>query len=141
MKKTSTLLLFTFFLSLAYIGLTSSSGGRATVANADNTGASGPNTTCANCHGGSFGTVTLTLNITKNAIPVTSYQPDSTYDMNLVITNTSGSPVGWGFQMTALRTPSNTALGGWSNFPTNVNTDILGNGRTYIENISTQINR
>ncbi len=136
MKTTSTLLLFTFFLSLAYIGLTSSSGGRATVANSANTGAPGETTTCSGCHGGSFGTVTLTLNITKNGLPVTSYQPDTTYDMNLTITNTSGNPVGWGFQMTALRTPSNTALGGWSNFPTNVNQDVLPNGRTYIEHIA-----
>jgi len=136
MKKTSTAILLSFFAILSYVVLTSSSGGRATAANSANTGAPSETTTCSGCHGGSFGTVTTTLNITKNSVSVTSYQPDSTYDVNITITNSTGSPTRWGFQMTALRTPSNTALAGWSNFPTNVNVRTLSNGRTYIEHIN-----
>lgn len=121
------------------VTLSSNSNGRATQANAGNTGAPGE-TTCAQCHGGSaFGTVSVIINIFEvgTTDPVLAYVPGTTYDMRVTVNNTSGTPGGRGFQMTCLTTPGNQPLAGYSNLASNVKQKTLTvgpqNGRTYVE--------
>lgn len=125
--------------ALVIVTLSSNSNGRATQANAGNTGAPGE-TTCGQCHGGSpFGTMSVVINIfevgTSNT--VLAYVPGTTYDMRVTVNNTTGNPGGWGFQMTCLTTPENQPLAGYSNLATNVKQKTLTvgpqNGRTYVE--------
>jgi hypothetical protein len=92
-------------LSLGSIVLFSgNSNGRATQANQGNTGAPGEGgQTCGNCHnGGSFGPVSGMLSILDaSGNPVSAWQAGETYDVQLDIA-ASGSPSGYGFQLTAL---------------------------------------
>jgi len=124
----------------AYIFLTSSSNGRATAANTGNTGAPNESTTCANCHsGGAYGVTTVSIQAFQlgTTTPVTSYIPGAAYDMRVTVTKTSGTPVGYGFQMTALTTPGNLPQSGYSNLASNVKQKLITsgtyNGRTYVE--------
>lgn len=119
--------------------LSSNSNGRATQANAGNTGATGE-TTCGQCHNGnSFGTVSAVINIFEvgTSNPVLAYIPGTTYDMRVTINNTAGNPGGRGFQMTCLTSPGNQPLAGYSNLASNVKQKTLTvgpqNGRTYVE--------
>lgn len=126
---------------LLYILFTSSSGGRATAANSGNTGAPSESSTCVNCHNANtaYGTVTITIQVFQlgTTSPVTTYLPNTSYDMRVTVQNSAGSPVGYGFQMTALTTPSNLPLGGYSNLASNVKQKLMTsgtwNGRTYVE--------
>lgn len=129
-----------FGLSLIYSLLTSSSGGRATVANTGNTGAPSEATTCSGCHsGGAFGTVTMNIGVFQvgTNTPVTSYVGGTTYDMKVTVQFTSGTPGGYGFQMTCLTSPANTPLAGYSSLAANVKQKTISsgpfNGRTYVE--------
>jgi hypothetical protein len=140
-KRKQPFLLVGFVLAFLVVVLSSNSNGRATQSNAGNTGAPGENT-CGQCHGGgAFGTVTALIEIFENGVgignPVTQYTPGSTYDMRVTITNSSGNPNGYGFQMTALAAVGNLPLSGYSNLASNVKqkTLTLGpqTGRTYVE--------
>ncbi|MFY7971467.1 MAG: choice-of-anchor V domain-containing protein [Flavobacteriales bacterium] len=129
-----------FAIVSAYIVLTSSSNGRATAANTGNTGAPNESSTCANCHsGGVFGVTTVSIQAFQvgTTTPVTSYLPGTAYDMRVTVTKTSGTPVGYGFQMTALTTPGNLPQSGYSNLASNVKQKLITTGtytgRTYVE--------
>jgi hypothetical protein len=130
-----------FVSALLYILFTSSSGGRATAANSGNTGAPNETSTCVNCHNANtaYGTVTITIQVFQvgTTTPVTTYLPNTAYDMRVTVQNSAGSPVGYGFQMTALTTPGNLPLGGYSNLASNVKQKLMTsgtwNGRTYVE--------
>lgn len=135
MKKHYALYL-AFCLFTIYIFTTASSGGRASVANSDNTGSPTSSVTCSNCHsGGAYGTVTLNIQVfqlgTTNA--VTQYVPGTAYDMRVTVNNTNGTPLRYGFQLTAFTFPGNSPVGGYSNLSSNVKTATLSNGRTYLE--------
>lgn len=128
-----------FLLSFIYIVLNSSSAGRATAANDDKTGAAGQ--TCGSCHsGGSYGTVTTTIQAfaqgTTNA--VTSYTAGTVYDIKVTISNTTGTPVGYGFEFTCLTTPGNAAVANvYTNLSSNTKQKLVTtgtfNGRRYTE--------
>ena len=129
-----------FLSSVVYILLTSSSGGRATVANAGNTGAPMESQLCGNCHnGGAFGSVTLSIQIFQlgTTTPVTAYVPGTAYDMRVTVQNNSGNPAGYGFQLTCLTTPGNQPIAGYSNLASNVKQKLVTvgtfSGRTYVE--------
>lgn len=135
----------TFTLACFYILLISHSNGMATGHNDDRTGA--PNAgLCSNCHsGGSYGTPQVSIQVfTQNTTtPVTAYVAGTVYDMRVSVTPAQGSPGGYGFQMTALKTTGNTPLAGYSGLASNVKqkTITVGtySGRTYVEhnNVST----
>lgn len=123
-----------------YILLTSSSNGRATAANTGNTGAPNETSTCTSCHsGGVFGVTTVSIQAFQlgTTTPVTSYIPGTSYDMRVTVTKTSGTPTGYGFQMTALTTPGNLPQSGYSNLASNVKQKLITtgtySGRTYVE--------
>jgi len=129
-----------FFGAIAYILLTASSGGRATMVNAGNTGAPLESQLCSNCHnGGSYGSVTLSIQVFQlgTTTPVSAYVPGTAYDMRVTVQNTSGNPAGFGFQMTCLTTPGALPLAGYSNLGANVKQKLVTvgtfNGRTYVE--------
>ncbi len=135
-----------FVAALFVIGIgmilftTSSSNGRATAANAGNTGAPGESQLCGNCHnGGAFGPVSVSIQmfLLGTTTPVTSYIPGESYNLRVTVSNNSGNPVGYGFQLTALTTPGNLPLAGYSSLASNVKqkTVTVGAvaGRTYIE--------
>jgi hypothetical protein len=138
MKKT-----YYAYLTLAcmaiYIVCTSSSLGRATDDNVGNTGAPGENTQCSNCHaGGAYGTVSLSIQAFNvgSSVPVTYYVPNQVYDMKVTVNNSMGSPLGFGFQLTAMRN-TNTPYAAYSNLGSNVKQKALVSGaqagRTYLE--------
>ncbi len=128
-------------LAFLVVVLSSNSNGRATQGNAGNTGAPGENT-CGQCHGGgSFGSITASIQIFEGGVgvgnPVSQYTPGVTYDMAVTISNAAGNPNGFGFQMTALTANGNQPLSGYSNLASNVKlkTVTVGpqSGRTYVE--------
>jgi hypothetical protein len=125
-QKTAFLL---FLIAALYIVITGSSSGRATAANADNTGAPGTSQTCGSCHtGGSYGTVTASIQIfaAGTTTPVSAYVGGTTYDMKVTITAASGTPVGYGFQMTCLTTPGNASVANaYTNLASNVKEKLI----------------
>lgn len=140
MRKHSFLAVSAVLAALVVV-LSSNSNGRATQGNAGNTGAPGENT-CGQCHGGgSFGTITPTIQIFEGGVgignPVTQYTPGVTYNMAVVVANSSGQPNGYGFQMTALTADGNQPLSGYSDLASNVKQKTLTvgpqAGRTYVE--------
>jgi len=151
MKKTRLVCLL-FALSLIYIVTTSSELGRAEDDMVGNTGAPQENQLCSNCHnnGNGFGVVSLSIEVFQlgTTTPVTTYFAGTAYDMRVTVTNSSGSPAGYGFQMTALTTPGNVPIAGYSNLGSNVQQVLLTNGvyngRTYLEqptmSVSNQFN-
>ena len=130
-----------FLLSALYIVLSSRSAGVASQLNDDKTGAPGTGgATCGNCHNnGAYGTVVVSINlfVLGTNTPVTAYTPGTTYDMRVRVQPSSGTPAGYGFQMTCLTTTGNTPVAGYSNLGTNVKQKTITtgtfNGRTYVE--------
>ncbi len=135
------LLYLSFVLAAIWVISASNSNGRATGANAGNTGAPNETSTCSSCHsGGSYGTVSVLIQLfaagTTNT--VTSYTPGTLYDLRVTINHTSGTPTGHGFQLTAFRQSPSTPLGDtYSNLASNVKKKTVTagtyNGRTYCE--------
>lgn len=85
-----------------------SSGNRATGAPGDN------GSTCVTCHsGGSFGTVSVSVELKDSENnSVTEYVPEQLYDVDVTVTNSAGSPAGFGFQMISMN--GNTSLNSFS---------------------------
>ncbi len=140
MKQSLRIFSLIFGLTFVYSLLTSSSGGRATVANAGNTGAPTESTTCISCHnGGGFGLVTLSIQVFQQGTltPVAAYLPGTIYDMRVTVQNSAGSPNGYGFQLTSLTQANNTPMAGYSNLAANVKQKLVTAGtwagRTYLE--------
>ncbi len=133
-------LYFCIGFSLLALLLMSSSGGRALAANDGNTGAPGESgTVCMNCHNSgstTFGTIIETLDIYEagTSIPVSNYSPNTAYDVVFSVSTSTGTPGGYGFQMTALDV-ANTNTGTWQNLGANVQSATASNvaGRTYVE--------
>lgn len=135
--------LYYAYLSLGllalYIITTSSSLGRATDDNVGNTGAPGESQLCSNCHNnGSYGTVNVSIQVFENGTtnPVNFYIPNTVYDMRVTVTGSSGSPLGYGFQLTTM-TGTNTPYAAYSNLASNVKQKAITTGaqagRTYLE--------
>jgi hypothetical protein len=129
---------FIFSLALFSVFMMGNSGGPAAAGNGGRTGAPGDAGNCSSCHsGGNFGTVSTTISVFKagTTTSVTSYNADSTYDVKVTVNHTSGTPGGYGFQMTALKA-SNTLAGSFKNPGSNVKISTSGT-RQYPEQSST----
>jgi hypothetical protein len=88
--------------------------------------------TCTNCHGGGSYSPSISLIITDNlGNPITNYVPGVEYNLSFSISNSSGTPAGYGMQATALFT-NNTAAGTFSTPSSNAQI-IPVNGRSYFE--------
>ncbi|MDF1695861.1 MAG: hypothetical protein P1U56_08525 [Saprospiraceae bacterium] len=130
------LIVFTSIISFNY------SGGPAAVFNQAYTAAPGESgTVCGNCHsGGVFGTVSGTLSVTDGGgMAVTSYTAGETYQVSLTVNTTSGSPAGYGFQLTVLDGSDND-VASFSNPSGNAQVSTAGSvagGRTYAEHLGT----
>lgn len=95
--------------------------------------------TCAQCHGGAAFSPTIALTITDNGgATVTNYTPGEEYNLSFTITNTNGTPVGYGMQATALQS-GNTAAGTFSTPSANAQISSFSS-RSYFEHISTSTN-
>ena len=120
------------FLAFVFI---SSSGGRATSANSGNTGAPGETTVCANCHSANAFSPSISIGVfetgTTNAI--TEYTPGTTYDVQVTVAATSGTPAGYGFQIVALKNTGNSPVNTWSMPASNVQIETISSGRQYAE--------
>ena len=139
MNRSSLISLAFAAISLFFL-FSSNSNGRATQTNNGNTGAPGETATCANCHsGGAYGNVTVTIEMFLDGTntAVSSYNPGQTYDMRVTVQSSTGSPLGYSFQMTCLTSPANTPLGGYSALASNVKQKLVTvgtyMGRTYVE--------
>ncbi len=129
---------YTFFilLSMGYVFL-ASSGGRANAGDDGNTGAPGEGgIVCASCHnGGSYGAISEILEVRDaGGAIVTDYTPGDTYTVTLTLAAATGTPGGYGFQMTALDFQNNN-VGTWQNLGANVQEAPAANvgGRIYVE--------
>ena len=146
--KTPKLILFSIFLLIAYIGFQSfnnfnsntyhnialfKSGGLAAAFGDDGTGGPLSNVDCIDCHGGGSYSPTIEINLfDSNTNLVSSYIPEDTYTVQLVVAATSGSPAGYGVQGVAL-TSTNQQAGNF-NSPITPNSQIVNlSGRQYIE--------
>lgn len=136
--QTSKVVVFVVLVGVALV-LSSNSNGRATQSNRGNTGAFGE-TTCGQCHSAStYGTVSLSIEIFEagSSEPVEAYLPETTYDMRVTVSHTTGNPVGFGFQLTCLTEAENLPLAGFTNLAANVKQATLASGpqagRTYVE--------
>lgn len=130
--KQKTLLTIFGLAFLAFV-FSSNSGGRASSGGSGNTGAPGEGT-CASCHsGGSFG-ASLTIQVFNagTTTPVTNYMPGTTYDLKVTVSNSSGAPAGYGFQMVALKNSTNTNTGTWTTPGSNTKIGTAGS-RSYVE--------
>lgn len=130
-----------YFITILIISgfvFSSNSGGRAAARGQGNTGAPGEATVCGNCHtGGAYGTISEVFEI-RNSMGnlVTEYVPGETYDVSFNISASTGSPVGYGFQMTSLENTGDTDIGTWQNPSANVQIATAGT-RTYTEHNGT----
>lgn len=93
----------------------------------------GPNT-CITCHsGGNFGTVDISLELEDaNGNVVNEYSPGDTYTLNVVVSNSSGNPGGYGFQVLSLDN-ANSNTGTWLNPSSNAQISTANGGRSYAE--------
>lgn len=140
MKKKFVLfcLILTTFISLHY------SSGPASVVGQAYTGAPGESgTLCSSCHSaGSFGTPSATLSITDGmGMPVTDYTAGEVYQISLTAMEGSGSPSGYGFQLTVLD-GSNNDVANFSNPSSNAKISTaasVAGGRTYAEHNATSV--
>lgn len=98
------------------------------------TGAPGEGTsTCITCHGGgNFGDVTVGLSVLDAGAAVTEYEPGKVYQIELEISNSAGTPGGFGFQMLSLTDLDDSNVGGWANPSANAKLASSG-GRDYVE--------
>lgn len=99
------------------------------------TGAPGESSTrCTQCHtGGNFGTMSIDLSLVNSAgDTVVEYLPDSVYTAYVTVSNSDGTPAGYGFQMICLQSGSNSNLQGWSNPSSNARLSV-SNSRNYVE--------
>lgn len=138
LKFTYTILCLTF---LAFV-FSSNSGGRAGAANQGNSGAPGDDSkTCVTCHGNNAAIqVTLSMDVLDdngNSIVMAGYVPGLTYEVQTTINVESGSPEGFGYQMTGI----NASMGqngpmadAFSDPADNVQVaTVSSTGRTYAE--------
>ena len=145
-------LVYTFALAiLCAVVLLSNKNGRASEAKAGNTGAPGdealPNgtpITCVSCHTASPITSSTTVSVLDSAgTVITQYIPGQQYTARVTVTALTGTPLGHGFQMIALRDIGNIDLDGFSDpgnqTVNNYKIATIPNGRTYAEhdNVST----
>lgn len=124
------------FSSIVFIGIVTllqsnasgpaSNGNRATGAPGDN------GSTCVTCHsGGSFGTVSVLVELKDSENnTVTEYVPEQLYDVDVTVTNSAGSPAGYGFQMISMN--GNTSLNSFSDPGTGVRLST-SSSRQYVE--------
>ncbi|MCB9235347.1 MAG: T9SS type A sorting domain-containing protein [Bacteroidia bacterium] len=98
-------------LLIIYVFSLSRNGGLAFQNNQDNSGSPFSSGSCGNCHsGGNFSpSVNLTVLDSFNN-PVTSYKPNALYTLKFQMSNTVGSPAGYGLQATGLKA-GNTKAG------------------------------
>ena len=128
-----------FVCAIGYFIFAANSNGRATAANAGNTGAPGENT-CGQCHnGGNYNaSVTVQMFAQGATVPTTQFFPGNTYTVKVTVNNAMGNPFGYGFQFTALTAAENSPLSGYSSLASNVKQKTITvqnafNGRTYLE--------
>lgn len=125
--------------SFSYMLFTSSSNGRATVANQGNTGAPGDNNrTCVTCHNSGPIQVNLDLDLLDlDGDEVSEYEPGSSYTVRVRIENTGATaPRGYGFQMVALDAPldeNGADIRNWIDTSTNNYKIAQTNQREYVE--------
>jgi hypothetical protein len=130
--KASYLLVFMVGV-LAYITLSSRSGGVGAQNNSEAAGAPGGGT-CAACHSGGTFSPTTTIDIRNSAgTTVTTVEGDSVYDVTVTITAGSGTPAGYGFQAIFLSDSANANAGTFQNPGTGQATHTFANGRVAIE--------
>lgn len=90
---------------------------------------------CTSCHtgGGGFGTVSVDMVLmTDSSVAVTEYTPGATYSIIATVSNSSGSPSGYGIQMVSLKTSDNSKAGELANPSANAKLKTLS-GRQYFE--------
>jgi hypothetical protein len=123
-------LLFSAFAGILYLTLSSNDIGPAHAGNGDRTGRLGSTLTCAssNCHTGTIGTTTCTIEIRRkdwgaSSAPVNGYILGKTYLVTVKGDNSSALPK-YGFQLTAVN--GSSTPGTFGSFPANVGAKAVG---------------
>jgi hypothetical protein len=119
---------------LGIVLLNSNAGGPASNGNRA-TGAPGDgSSTCVTCHnsGGAFGNVTIDMSMKDaNGNVKTEYIADSVYEIKITVSNSAGTPDGYGFSMICLDANDNN-YNGWANASSNAQLSTSA-GRNYVE--------
>ena len=122
------IILFSAFLGLSYVTLTSSADGPALVGDGDRTGRLGATCAGGGCHTSNPGATSCTIEMHKlsdpTGSPVTTFEADSTYIIRIKGTNTT-SLTHFGFQLTAGFT-NTKAAGTFASLPSNVHSKTVG---------------
>lgn len=133
--KTNFLLIF-FAAIVAYVTLSSRSGGAGTVGNLEKAGIPGTGT-CSDCHsGGTFNPTTSISFKNSQGQAVTQVYADSTYDVTVTITAASGNPSRYGFQGIMVSDSANQNCGSFINLGSGQTTKTFSNGRVAVEQSS-----
>lgn len=122
-------LLSVFFLMLSF------SSGPGTSEGLRVTGAPGDGGNCGNsgCHGGHAFSQSTSIKVTDaNNATITNYIPGETYQVEVRIAASQGTPSAYGFQMIALFNSNNNAVNSWTDIPSGIQKVSL-NGRDYVE--------
>lgn len=120
-------------LGCAFVVLCSRSSGVAEILNQDRTGAPGSSTNCAQCHNSGPWIVTTQIAVMDMVTQeiVEAYEPGGTYQVTYTIEST-GSPVEYGFQGTAVLDSDASNAGSFSEPSSNTQLEDV-NGRHIIE--------
>jgi hypothetical protein len=130
--KSNFLLIF-FVAIVAYVTLSSRSGGAGTVGNLEKSGIPGTGT-CADCHsGGTFNPTTSISFKNSQGLAVTQVYADSTYDVTVTIAAASGNPSRYGFQGIMVSDSANQNCGTFINLGAGQTTKTFSNGRVAVE--------
>lgn len=129
MKKP--VLILCTFLFAAWILLNSNASGAAQNQGTDRTGSPVGDSFCGDCHGGGSYKPTLEVAILDGMSPVTEYIPGKNYTLQVKITATAGTPVGYGYQA-AILDAKNAQAGSFGTAPAGQRVVTLG-GRQYAE--------
>lgn len=130
--KTNFLLIF-IVATVAYVTLSSRSGGAGTAGNLEKAGIPGTGT-CADCHsGGTFNPSTSISFRNSQGQAVTDIYADSTYDVTVTIAAASGNPSRYGFQGIMVSDSASQNCGTFINLGAGQTTKTFVNGRVAVE--------
>lgn len=146
MNKYKTTVILTMLLAVFL--LQSHSAGRANGNNRDNTGApgsqmggNGMQISCINCHSGGNIEVGLDFELLdEDNNSVTQYRPNAEYTARVTLTDVTGTPEGYGFQMVGLFDSDNADVNGWIDSEVSANAQLSlaqSTGRIYAEHDGT----
>ena len=121
-----------FAVFLIVIGSLSNSSGAGAVQGVDRTGSPLGSGSCASCHNSGSFDPDISLALLDEGLVVSEYQPGKTYQLEVKVTASAGTPSAYGFQAVALSGANNNGAGVFGNLSEGIQLSAI-NGRDYVE--------